>query len=141
MPAPVAGAYGYLPDRAVGDPGRDDARQRDAVAEELGREAVVGLPVHLLRGADLSEASVAHHRHLVGDRQRLLLVMGHQQRCDTRIGEQSGDDLPGGCPQAGVQRAERFVEQHQHRLAGEGTGERDTLLLAAGELMRAACCE
>ena len=40
--------------------------------------------------------------------------------------------------QAGVERGERLVEQHETRLAGEGAGERDALLLAARELVRLA---
>ena len=38
--------------------------------------------------------------------------------------------------QAGIECRERFVEQHQPRLAAERAGERHTLLLAAGKLMR-----
>ena len=80
VPGPSSALHRHPSDGAVGDAGRDDARQRDAVAEELGCEAVVGLAVHLLRWADLGEAPFAHHRDLVGDRQRLFLVVGHQQR-------------------------------------------------------------
>ena len=79
--------HGYAAQRALCDAGRDSARQRNAVAEELGREAVVGLAVDILRSADLSEAPVPHDRDLVGDRQRLLLVVRHQQRRHSGVGE------------------------------------------------------
>ena len=47
------------------------------------------------------------------------------------------DGPPGRDPQAGVEGGERLVEQHEFRLAGQGPGQRDALLLAAGELVRA----
>ena len=130
--------HGYAAQRTFCDSGRHGARQRNAVAKELGREAIVGLPVDILRSADLGETAVPHDRDLVGDRQRLLLVVGHQQRRHSGVGEQPCDRLAGGCPQPGVQRAERLVEQHQHGLAGQRASERDALLLTAGQLMRAA---
>ena len=40
--------------------------------------------------------------------------------------------------QAGVERRERLVQQHQPRLARQRAGQRDALLLAAGELVRLA---
>ena len=79
--------HGYAAQRALRDAGRDSARQRNAVTKELGGEAVVGLTVDVLRGADLGEAAVPHDRDLVGDRERLLLVVGHQQRRHSGVGE------------------------------------------------------
>ena len=43
--------------------------------------------------------------------------------------------------QARVERAERLVEQQHARREDEGAGERDALLLAAGELRRLAALE
>ena len=34
--------------------------------------------VDVLRATDLGETPVTHDRHLIGDRQRLVLVVGHQ---------------------------------------------------------------
>ena len=78
-----------------------------------------------------------HDRHLVRDREGLFLVVCHQQRCHSCGGEQTGDRLAGGGAQPGVERAERFVEQHQHRVSGERTRQRDALLLTSGQLVRA----
>ena len=49
-----------------------------------------------------------------------------------------GHGAAGGHPQAGVEGGERLVEQHELGLAGQRPGQRDALLLAAGELVRAA---
>ena len=50
----------------------------------------------------------------------------------------AGDRPAGALAQPGVERGERLVEQDHRRLRREGPGERDALLLAAGELVRAA---
>ena len=110
---------------------------RNAVAKELGGEPVGGVAIDLLWAADLCETPVAHDRDLIRDRQRLFLVVGYQERCHARVGEQTGDRLAGGRAQSGVERAERLIEQHQDRLPGECTGQCDPLLLASGQLVRA----
>ena len=92
----------------------------------------LGAQINLLRGADLGEWAVPHDRDLTGDRERFFLVVCHQQRRHTGRGQQLCDRLAGGGPQPGVERAERFIEQHQHRLAGQRSGQRHALLLPPG---------
>ena len=53
-------------------------------ADELGRPAVDGLVVETLGSVDLDDAPVAHQRDAVGERERLLLVVGDEQ--DGRAG-------------------------------------------------------
>ena len=74
----------------------------------------------------------------VGERERLVLVVGHEDRGGHGLGEHMRDIAAKLFPERRVERAERLVEQHQRRADRERAGERDALLLAAGELVRVA---
>ena len=56
-----------------------------------------------------------------------------------------GEDLlhvgPDAGPQVRVERRERLVQQHELGLDGQRPGQRDALLLAAGQLMRVALAQ
>ena len=78
-----------------------------------------------------------HDRDLVGHRHGLLLVVRdvHERDADLLLDALELDlEL---AAQAQVERAERLVEQERARAVDERAGERDALLLAAGELRRA----
>ena len=110
-------------------------------AEEVGDERRLGLLVELLRRRALLDPPVAHDRDAVAHRQRLVLVVGD---VDERDLELLLDPLQLDLevdPQPRVERAERLVEQQHRRLQHERAGERDPLLLAAGELRGAALAE
>src|SRR5271156_1438094 len=96
---------------------------------------------NLLRRALLDDAAEIHHDHAVGevaddrkivadeDHRRLRLTLQiHQQFADRRL---HGD----------VERGHRLVRNDQARLAGEGAGDPDPLLLAARQLPGHAGCE
>ena len=51
-----------------------------------------------------------------------------------------GDRAAGALAQPGVERGERLVEQHHRGRGRERPGQRDALLLAAGELVRQPRC-
>ena len=90
--------------------------------------------VDRLRRADLLDQAVAHHGEPVGHGQRLLLVVGDVDERDAdRLLERLELELQ-VLAQLGVQRTERLVEQQHRRVEHERAGERDALLLAAGEL-------
>ncbi len=61
--------------------------------------------------------------------------MGDEDGGDSGLRQDICDDPPGSGPQAGVERGERFVEQHQFRFAGQCPRERHALLLPTGELV------
>ena len=86
----------------------------------------------------LHDPAVAHHRHPVGDGERLLVVVGDHQRGGAGraqdLAQVDGEPLA----QAGVEGGERLVEQQQPRLDGQRPGQRDPLPLAAGQRGRAA---
>jgi hypothetical protein len=67
----------------------------------------------------------------VGDRQRLLLVVGDVHRRDPETPLDPPDLEPEGQPDRGIERRQRLVEEENGRLDGERTRERDALLLAA----------
>ena len=104
---------------------------RNTAVSRVGR-----VPPDLIERARLDEPPGPHHGHPVGDRERLLVVVGDQQRrgvCPAQdVAELAGQVLA----QRRVEGAERLVEQQQPRLDGQGPGEGDALPLAAGERRR-----
>ena len=115
-------------------------RPADAVhrADELGHERRRRVAVDVLRGVDLLEPAGVHHADAVGDRQRLGLVVGDEQRGDPEPLLDAADLAAQLVADARVERRERLVEQQHGRLDRQRAGDRDALLLAAGELVRVA---
>ena len=108
------------------------------VPDEAGELAVHGIGVDVLRRPELGDRTGADHGYLVGDRQRLVLVVGHQDSGRPR-GAQDGVHIgTHRGPEVGVERRERLVEQDDLGLDGEGAGEGHSLLLAARELVGVA---
>ena len=104
-------------------------------ADELGDERRRRAVVDLLGRAELLEAPAVHHADAVGDRQRLGLVVGDEQRRDAEPLLDAADLDAQLVAHARVERRQRLVEQQHARLDRERSGERDALLLAAGELV------
>ena len=98
---------------------------------------VARLVVELLRRADLLEAAGVHHRDVIGQHQRLRLVVRDvdERRAEVRL-QLLQLDLH-VLAQLEVERAERLVEQQQRGLEHEAARDRDALLLPAGELVDA----
>ena len=99
---------------------------------------VSGLAKTCRRRADLHDLALAEHGHAVGDGHRLLLVVGDVDRRHAEGGVQALELDAGLEAKLGVEVGERLVEQEEPRLADDGAGEGDALLLAAGELAGAA---
>ncbi|MNY01701.1 hypothetical protein D3C86_1342430 [compost metagenome] len=78
---------------------------------------------------------MTHHRQLVGERQGFTLVMGDQDGGDARVFQQPRNHLAHGGAQAGIERRERLVQQHQPWLLRQGSGQGHALLLATGQFM------
>jgi hypothetical protein len=89
--------------------------------------------------ADLLHVALAHHHDAVGHGQGLLLVVRDHDRGQAELALQVADLDADFVPELGVEIGERLVEQQDVRLHGQRAGERDALLLAAGELARIAC--
>ena len=87
------------------------------------------------RGVDLLDPAVAHHHHAVGQLQRLLLVVGHEQHRLLGLFVQSPQPAPQLDAHLRIERTERFVEQEHARVDRQCTRQRDTLLLPARQLV------
>ena len=84
----------------------------------------------------LDHAPVAQDGDLVGQRERLGLVVGDEQGARARGAQDPGDLLAQRLAKARVERGERLVEQDHLGVGRERAGERDPLALAARELVR-----
>ena len=91
---------------------------------------------NLRRRAELDQLAMAEHGDALGELGRQRDVVADEQQRHAVLGHQSpdqGDDL--GLDD-GVERAGRLVGDEQFRARRNRGGDRHTLLLAAGELMR-----
>ena len=112
--------------------------QQHGLADEAGDLGVDRVAVERLRVGRLDDPPAAHDGDGVGQRERLLLVVGDEQRRGAG-GPQGLADLAAHLrAQAGVERVEGLVEQDQARLRRQRPRQRHPLLLAAGELVREA---
>jgi hypothetical protein len=119
---------------AVAPPRHHPARQQVVGPHEVRDEAGARPLVQLLRHADLEHVPVLHHRDAVGERQRLLLVVGHVHGRDAELALELPDLAADLHPDLGVEVGQRLVQQQDVRVEHEGTRQRHPLLLAPGEL-------
>ena len=82
--------------------------------------------------------AVAHDGQPIAEGERLGLVVGDEHGGEPEPTVQLVDLGAHLVAQAGVEVAERLVEQHQVRSGDEAAGQRDALLLATAELRRVA---
>ena len=99
---------------------------------------LAGLRIDLLRRAVLLQPAAVDHRDLVGQRQRLGLVVGDVDEGDAGAALQALQLDAHLLAELGVEVGQRLVEQQDFRLDHEAAGQRHALLLAAGELVRIA---
>ena len=90
--------------------------------------------VDVLRGAHLLDPALVHDGDAVGHGQRFLLVVGDEDGGDARLALDPADLVAHRGAQLCVQVRQRFVEEEHGRFHDERAGERDALLLSAGEL-------
>ena len=102
---------------------------------EVGDHAVGRLRVDLERRAVLLQPPAVDHGDLVGQRQRLGLVVGDVDEGDAGAALQLLELDAHVLAQLGVEIGQRLVEQQDFRLDHQAAGQRDALLLAAGELV------
>ena len=128
---------------AAGDGGAGDrhvagierlALEDVARPDEAGDELRARPRIDFLRRAELLDPAAVHHRDEIGGGHRLRLVVGHVDR-GVAVGVVQAADLEAHLlAQVGIEVRQRLVEEQRLRLDDEGAGERDALLLAAGEL-------
>ncbi len=93
------------------------------------------------RRGHLQHLAALHHRHAVGQRQRLFLVVGHQHEGDADLPLQGAQLDLHRLAQPLVERPQGLVQQQHLGLAHQRTGQRHALALAAGQLVGAAPAE
>ena len=99
-------------------------------------KTVSGRFVDLGRATDLLEPPVVQHGNAIAQGQRLFLIVGNEHRRDA---DAAGDVAQFGLhllAQLAVERRERLVQQQHPRIEHQRAGDRDALLLAAGQLRR-----
>ena len=123
-----------LDDAGVVVDAAEQALDAIGLAHEAGDEHVAGRVVEVAGRALLGDHAAVHHDDPVGDRQRLLLVVGHVDHGDAEPPLQLADLLAHAAAQPRVQVGQRLVEQEHGRLEDEGAGDGHALLLAARQL-------
>ena len=111
-------------------------RQKVGGAEELGGKAIVRAVEYRLRRAQLFDPPRVHHHDAVAQLHGLFLVVGHADHGGAALA-QYGPHLGAQLfAKAAVQAGKRLVHEDQVGLRGQGPGQRNALLLSAGELVR-----
>ena len=87
-----------------------------------------------LRRPGLLDPALVHDRHLIGDFERLLLIVRDQDAGDADLLMEAPQPLPQFQADLGVQSAERLVEQQHLGLGGQRPRQGDALPLAARKL-------
>src|SRR5690606_14480495 len=89
----------------------------------------------------LQQASLVQNAGIVGHGERIMMIVGRDQRGGAERFQQFTSLLPERLPQSGVQVGERLVHEQQVRLRRHGTGDRHPLLLSARQFVRKALRE
>jgi hypothetical protein len=88
--------------------------------------------------AALLHLPALHHVDAVGERHRLLLIVGDDDRGDPGLALDPLDLAPHARAQLEVEVGQRLVHQQEPRPLDDGARRRHPLLLAAGQLARLA---
>ena len=106
------------------------------LADELGNESAPRVEVELLRSAVLFDPALVQYDDTVGHRQRLILVVGHEEECLVRAALNGLELLLNLATQLRVERSERLVEQQEGGVRRQRAGKGHPLALSAGKLPR-----
>ena len=112
--------------------------QHIRIAEKRDRSAVQGPGIDVVGRALLDDLAVAHQRNFIGHAHRLIGLMGDEQDGGVFFFQDAQGLVPDAVAQAVIETGEGFIHQHDARLRGQRTGQRHSLLLTAGKLVRVA---
>ena len=119
-----------------------DLGGEEIVFADEARDEQIGRPVvERARRAALLDAALVEDGDPVGHGQRFALVMGDVEHRHPQLAMNAADLVLQLFAQRFVERPQRLVHQHRLRLEHQRPGHRDALLLAAGQLRRAAMAE
>ena len=126
------------PDRVLALPADELRRPVDVeqvgCADEIGDETGCRLLVELARGAELLDAARVEHGDAVGERERLFLIVRHEDEGDAEIALDLLQLDLHLLAELEVQGTERLVQEQHLGLDDRGARECDALSLTAGEL-------
>jgi hypothetical protein len=106
--------------------------------QESCDESRGGLRVQVVGVAHLEQPPMIHDANRIGQRKGFFLIVRHQDRGDPELALHRADGPPQFFADLCIQRAERFVQQQNLRLVGQGSCNGHALLLASGQLARQA---
>ncbi len=121
--------------------GRNRAMNPIRPPHEIRDETRVWTPIHIIRPAGLHDGSTVHHEYALSQAHRLLLVVGYHDCGRADRGEhilQFGAQL---MSKFGVERRQGLIQKNKARMGGERPRKRNTLLLAAAQLVRSPLSE
>ena len=102
-----------------GAAGLDAAMEEVDVAEEVHHELGGGMVEDLVGGAGLFDAGLVHDDDAVGDFEGFVLVVGDEDAGDVEVVVEAAEPLAEVLADAGVERAEGFVEQQDAGFDGD----------------------
>ena len=108
------------------------------IFDKFGNEAVDRVLVDLVRAANLLYLSVRHDRDAVAHRERLFLVVGHENERNARFTLKLFEFLPHGLAKLEIESRQRCIEKQHLRSRCKCTGQSNALLLATGKLRRSS---
>ena len=114
----------------------DRALEHVAHVEQARDRGVARTHHHVVRRSRLQRAAAVQDRDAVGQRRRLVEIVRDQHDRHRERAAQRGQLAIELVPRHAVDGGERFVEQQHLRVARERAGDRDALLLAAGQRRR-----
>ncbi|CAB1218170.1 hypothetical protein SFB9_2725 [Klebsiella michiganensis] len=107
-------------------------------AHKLGGKQRSRATVHLLRRSLLLDHPVIEQQNAIGNRHRLVLIVGDHQRRQPQLDDQLAQKDPRLFPQLGVKIRQRLIQQDHRRVVNQRPSDGHALLLPSGELMRMA---
>ena len=114
------------------------AEQQVGRPEKRGYETGLRPDVQVARFAHFLQPSPIHDPDPVGHRERLLLVVCHEDRRNADRTLNPANRAPELFPDLRIERTEGLIEEQHARFVREGARDGDTLLLAARKLRRQA---
>ena len=125
-------------DREIGAVVNNDAVKNIGFADKFSGKATVRVIVHVARRTDLAQLAVGHNGDTGSHRHRFFLVVGNHDAGYADLFQRVDQFQLGLLAQFFIECAQRFVKQQDFRTFRQAACQSDTLLLAAGKLVRLA---
>ena len=111
------------------------AVQEIAVTKKSGDHPISRIFVQLAGCSALQQASLRHHQECLRRTERFRAIVRDHDGCGSDPAKEFDHFIANSASEGRVEIGEGFIEQQEIRSRGKGTGNSDTLLLAAGQFM------